>query len=79
MSEFAVVLADRPGLGRVQLCGCYCVLLSIGPVTLNLDATAFAQVANLVWNGMNQLSKMAASGEMASDSVAQTQHSGHLH
>ncbi len=67
MSEINVVLADYPGLGRVRLCECDSIHLSIGPVTLNLAPDAFAQAAILIRNAMDQLTEIIASRESGLD------------
>lgn len=54
MTQKNVVLADRPGLGRVKLCECNSVHLSLGPVTITLAPEAFAQAAILIRNAMDQ-------------------------
>ncbi len=53
-TEIDVVLADYPGLGRVRMCGCNTVHLSLGPMTLSLAPEAFAQTAILVRKAMEQ-------------------------
>ncbi len=63
MNEIDVILADCPGLGRVSLCGCKSIHLSIGPVTLNLEPQAFAQTAVLIRNAIEQLAKIVAAKE----------------
>lgn len=59
MNDINVILAEYPGLGRVRLCECNSVHLAIGPVTVNLSVEAFAQMAILVRNAMEQLSEIA--------------------
>ena len=59
MNDIDIILADRPGLGRVRLCGCNSVHLSLGPVTLNLEPQAFAQVVTLMRDAMEQLEEIA--------------------
>ena len=58
MKDVNVVLADIPGFGRAQLCECNCVHLTIGPVTLNMEAGAFAQSATLIRDAMDRLTKI---------------------
>lgn len=53
-TEIDVVLADYPGLGRVRMCGCNTVHLSLGPMTLSLAPEAFVQTAILVRKAMEQ-------------------------
>jgi hypothetical protein len=61
MDDINVILADHPGLGRVQLCECNSIHLSIGPVTVNLAPEAFAQTAILIRNAMQQLNEILGS------------------
>jgi len=63
MSDINVVLAERPGTGAVRLCGCNCVLLSIGPIVINMVPEMFAQTAQMVKQAMECLSVIAAAGE----------------
>jgi hypothetical protein len=58
MNDIDVTLANDPTVGRIQLCGCRCIHLSIGPVTINLAPEAFVQAAILVRTAMEQLSKL---------------------
>jgi hypothetical protein len=67
MNEIDVVLAECPGLGRVRLCGCKSIHLSIGPVTLNLEPHAFAQTAALIRSAVEQLAEVLSSREEARD------------
>ena len=63
MDEFNVTLAERTGLGRINLCGCRSIHLSVGPVTICLAPEAFAQAANMIREAMEQLAEMTASGQ----------------
>jgi hypothetical protein len=63
MHDVNVILADLPGLGRVRLCGCESIHLSIGPVTLNLEQGAFQQLAVLMAAAVEQLAKTQESKE----------------
>jgi hypothetical protein len=67
MDEIDVLLADCPGLGRVKLCECNSVHLTLGPVTVNLEPEAFAQAATLIRNAMDQLAQIVASKKVALD------------
>lgn len=58
MSEFDVVLADRPGLGRVHMCGCESVHLRVGPITICLSPEVFAQTSIMIREAMEQLARM---------------------
>ncbi len=58
MDDINVILAHRPGLGRVRLCECNTIHLTIGPVTVNLAPEAFAQTAILIQNAMEQLNEI---------------------
>jgi hypothetical protein len=64
MSDFNVVLAERSGTGAIRLCGCNCIHLNIGPVTINMAPEMFAQAALLVKQAMESLSVIAASGDL---------------
>lgn len=64
MSEFNVVLAEYKGLGRVQMCSCSAIHLKVGPVTLNLEPEAFAQLTAMVRDASDRLTKIAAAREM---------------
>ncbi len=64
MSDINVILAERDGMGEVRLCGCSCVHLSIGPVTINMAPEAFAQAALLVKQAMDSLSVIVAAREI---------------
>lgn len=54
MHDINVILADHPGLGRVRLCECNSVHVSLGPVTLNLEPAAFDQMVKLINNAATQ-------------------------
>jgi|GEM_PF-4080274 len=55
MKDVNVILAEQLGLGRIHLCDCNAVHLSVGPVTLNLESTAFLQLATMICNAADQL------------------------
>ncbi len=63
MDEFNVTLAERAGLGRINLCGCKSIHLIVGPVTICLAPEAFVQAATMMREAMEQLAEMTASGE----------------
>jgi hypothetical protein len=65
MHDIHVILAELPGLGRVRLCECNSVHVSIGPVTINLEAGAFRQMASLVASATERLASIqsAPAGE----------------
>lgn len=69
MSDVNVILAERNGTGAVRLCGCDCVHLSIGPVTINMAPEMFAQAALLVKQAMETLSVIVAAGKPELESV----------
>jgi hypothetical protein len=58
MDDINVILADYPGLGRVRLCECNSIHLTIGPVTVHLSPSAFAQATGLVRDAMQQLTEI---------------------
>jgi hypothetical protein len=64
MSDINVILAERDGTGAVRLCGCSCIHLSIGPVTINLAPEAFVQAALLIKQAMESLSVILAAGDL---------------
>ncbi len=68
MHDVNVILADHPGLGRVRLCECRSIHVSIGPVTLNLEPSAFMQVATLMCNAVEQLSEIRESRDAEANS-----------
>ncbi len=55
MKDVNVILADLPGLGRIRLCECNSIHVSVGPVTLNLEPAAFLQMTTLMCGAMEQL------------------------
>ncbi|HZY72436.1 MAG TPA: hypothetical protein VFE22_04945 [Edaphobacter sp.] len=59
MDDINIILASYPGLGRVRLCECNSVHISIGPVTINLAPEAFSQMAVLIRNAMEQFTEIA--------------------
>jgi len=67
MKEFDMILADTPGFGRVRLCECNVVHLSIGPVTITLALDAFRQTANLMRIASEQMARLAACQSFAED------------
>lgn len=58
MNDINIILADHPGLGRIRLCECNSVHLSLGPVTINLEPSAFAQAVALMRDAMEQLEEI---------------------
>lgn len=64
MSDINVILAERTGTGAIRLCGCNCIHLSIGPVTINMAPEMFAQAAVLVRQAMETLSVIVAAGDL---------------
>jgi hypothetical protein len=70
MDEINVVLANHSGLGKVCLCECNSVHVSVGPVTLNLEQTAFLQMAKLMCSAAEQLSEILKSRQTAESSQA---------
>ena len=67
MDEINVTLAEMSGLGRVWLCGCNSIHLSIGPVTVTLAPEAFLQTASMVRHAMEQLVVIVAAKEVEGD------------
>ncbi len=58
MNEVKAVLADRPSLGRIHLCECNSIHMTVGPVTVNLAPETFAQMATMVHKAMEQLARI---------------------
>ena len=63
MHDIHVILADLPGLGRVRLCECKSIHITVGPVTLNLEPAAFRQMATLVCSAAERLDEIKESRE----------------
>jgi hypothetical protein len=59
MHEINVLLGEVKGLGRVRLCECNSVHLSVGPVTINLEPAAFYQMTHLLTTAAERLTKIA--------------------
>ena len=64
------VKGDVSGQGRVWLCECNSIHLSIGPVTVTLAPEAFLQTASMVRHAMEQLAVIVAAKEVAGESFA---------
>ncbi len=58
MNDINVILAERAGLGRVRLCECDAVHVSVGPVTLNMSPEAFGQMTELMRAALDRLSQI---------------------
>jgi hypothetical protein len=58
-----VVLAEHAGLGRIHLCDCNSVHVSVGPVTLNLAPEAFLQMAQMMSKAAEEFSLQQAQRE----------------
>ncbi len=63
MSDIDIILADHPGLGKIRLCECSSIHISLGPVTINMAPEAFAQSAILVRKAMERLAEILAEGD----------------
>ncbi len=61
MHDTNLILAEVPGLGRIRLCECKSIHVSIGPVTINLEPAAFRQMAELVASATEQLATIKES------------------
>ena len=48
MRDVSVILAERRGLGRVWFCKCGAIHLTVGPVTVNLDAASYMCLVEMV-------------------------------
>ena len=62
MNDVNVVLAERSGVGKIDLCECASIHLHVGPVTIHMVPEMFAQMAILVREAMESLSVIAAAG-----------------
>ena len=76
MDGVDAILADCPGLGRVRLCDCNSVHLTIGPVTVSLAPEAFLQTATLMRKAVEQWTEIAGEATL---SAADAQHSRFKH
>jgi hypothetical protein len=65
MDGIDVILAECEGLGRVRLCECNSIHLTIGPVTLHLEKEALAQTTILLNSAMEQLTELLRAGVAA--------------
>jgi|ERR1700679_1062685 hypothetical protein len=63
MKNTPVVLAEQAGLGKIHLCDCSSVHVSVGPVTLNLAPEAFVQMATLFLKAAEEFSLIQAERE----------------
>ncbi len=72
MNDINVILAERTGTGAIRLCGCNCIHMSIGPVTINMAPEMFAQAVMLMKQAMESLSVIVAAGELDQEQL-QTQ------
>ncbi len=69
MHEITATLADQPTVGRVRLCECNTIRLSIGPVTVNLSPEVFVQAVVLMRDAMDQYALIITAKETASDAL----------
>lgn len=67
MKDVNVILADLPGLGRIRLCECNSIHVSVGPVTLNLEPAAFLQMTTLMCGAMEQLTAIRNARDAEAD------------
>jgi hypothetical protein len=58
MCEVKAVLTEHEGLGRIHLCECNSVHMTVGPVTVALAPETFAQMATMVRKAMEELSRV---------------------
>jgi len=63
MKDLEVILAELPGFGRVRLCECSVIHMTIGPVTLTLAKEAFRQTAHLLNAASEEMARIAAALE----------------
>lgn len=69
MSDINIILADRPGLGRVRLCECSSIHVSLGPVTINLEPQAFAQTVEMLREAIDRYADIVAAKQTACTSL----------
>ena len=67
MKNVNLILADHSGFGRIFLCEHGSIHFSVGPVTLNLEPTAFLQMAALIRNAAEQLSVVREASKSSED------------
>src|SRR5580698_8450633 len=70
MTELNLVLAECKGQGRIHLCSCESIHLTVGPVTVSLTPAAFAQTATMIREAMEQLARMDASQRFEEDPIS---------
>jgi len=63
MHDINVILADLPRLGRIRLCECNSIHVSIGPVTINLEPAAFQQMTDLMATATERLARIKESND----------------
>ena len=61
MNDINIILADHSGFGKVRMCTCNAIHVSVGPVTLNLEPAAFFQMTNLMNLAAQQLTEICKS------------------
>ena len=69
MNDINIVLAERSGIGAARLCGCDCIHLRIGPVTISMTPDMFSQAAQLMNEAMESLSIIASAREIGEESL----------
>lgn len=81
MDEVKALLAEQPGIGRIYLCECNSIHLSVGPVTVNLAPEAFAQMATMVRKAMEGLADIVRLADNEKDPLKffETQRSRFTH
>jgi hypothetical protein len=55
MKNSNVLLAEHPGLGRIRICECDAIHVNIGPITINLEPSAFLQMTSMMCSAMEKL------------------------
>jgi hypothetical protein len=58
MCEVKAVLTEQEGLGRIHVCECNSVHMTVGPVTVAMAPETFAQMATMVRKAMEELSRV---------------------
>jgi len=59
MSDINVILAERAGTGAVRLCGCNCIHMRIGPVTIQMVPEMFMEAVVLMKQAVENLAVIA--------------------
>ncbi len=67
MKSVELILAEMSGFGRVRLCECNVVHMSVGPITMTLTVDAFQQAARLLSDASLEMAQIALSKDLPDD------------